>query len=125
MNFLSLFFIFILASPGFSCFEIPLTPSSFLQIEILVRSYYLNEQWIEWSGLEATFGAEVKIETYLKTTTDGDEVKAEGVFFLNQPDEKNIYLGEKGKLAKYHVNFKTEIFEIAELNCNLKHSFRA
>jgi hypothetical protein len=80
----------------------------------LARGYYLNDQRVEWSGLEATFGAEAALNPrYVRRAGDW-LMRADGVFFLNQPFERNVLIDPDRK--SYVANFYPDIFEIWQLN---------
>jgi hypothetical protein len=83
-------------------------------LDALVRGYYLNDQRISWSGLEETFGAEAALDIRAHKSLDGWSVKAEGVFFLNQPYDRNKLRDEERII--YYPNFDIEPFEISQLN---------
>lgn len=80
----------------------------------LVRSYYSNDQRIEWSGLEATFGAEGVINSTIEKYISIGKVTVEGEFYLNQPFGRNILSDELRD--KYKTNFEIETLEISKLN---------
>lgn len=88
--------------------------STNLYIDGIVRGYYLNDQRIEWSGLESTFGAEADINSIIERDMSTWKIRAEGEFYLNQPYGRNILSDEMRN--SYKSNFQTEIFTISKLN---------
>ncbi|MFO0880767.1 MAG: hypothetical protein U0840_25830 [Gemmataceae bacterium] len=87
--------------------------STFLCLDGLVRGYYLNDQRIEWSGVEATLGAEAILRPAVYYQKDGWTVSAEGEFFLNQPFGRSIL--QDPARAIYRSNFEVDTFEIFQL----------
>ena len=91
-----------------------LDDSTNLHFDGLVRGYCLNDQRIEWSGLESTFGAEAVINSIIEKYTSTWKIRVEGEFYLSQPFGKNILSDEMRN--SYKSNFQTEIFMISKLN---------
>lgn len=91
-----------------------LDDSTNLSFDGLVRAYYLNDQRIEWSGLESTFGAEAVLNPIIEKYINTWKIRVEGEFYLSQPFGKNILSDEKRN--SYKSNFQTEIFIISKLN---------
>ncbi len=76
-------------------------------------SYFSNDQRIQWSGAEATFGAEAKFRGNLTKAIGNSEVFAAGEFRLNQSFDNNILIDEYRE--KYIQNFKPDNFQIAQI----------
>ena len=77
------------------------------------RSYFSNDQRIQWSGAEATFGAEAIFNGSLTKFIGNSEVFAVGEFRLNQSFDNNILIDEFRE--KYIQNFETDNFQIAQI----------
>lgn len=80
----------------------------------LARGYYLDDQRVQWSGLEATFGAEGVLNPRYVRRFDKWLMRADGVFFLNQPFEPNVLTDNKRR--SYVKNFYPDVFQIWQLN---------
>lgn len=80
----------------------------------LARGYYLNDQRVEWTGLEATFGAEAALNPRYVQRVGNWLMRADGVFFLNQPFERNILIDPERR--SYAANFYPDVFQIWQLN---------
>jgi hypothetical protein len=80
----------------------------------LVRTYYLNDQRIQWSGLEETFGAEGVIAPQLKRQCGEGGVAVEGEFYINQPFDRNIFVNSEERRS-YLGNYEMDPFEISQL----------
>ena len=84
-----------------------------IDIASVFRSYYLNDQRIQWSGVEATFGAEAAVSAGVQRKIKGGHVRLFSEIFLNQPFDRNILTDERR--AKYMPNFDITPCEIARL----------
>ncbi len=73
---------------GLPCYVQDRQHAGFL-IDGVVRGYYHNDQRIQWSGQEATFGAEGVLSPRLIQHADEWTVSATGVLFFNQPFDRN------------------------------------
>jgi hypothetical protein len=80
----------------------------------LARGYYRNDQRIQWSGMESTFGAEGVFTPRMKCCMGGWETIVEGEFYLNQPFDQNI-LADTPERVSYMGNYKVNTFEISKL----------
>lgn len=85
-----------------------------LEVDCLARGYYLNDQRIQWSGLEGTFGVEGIVAPSIECSYHGCDVAVEGEFYLNQPFERNV-LTTSPELASYEGNFDVDTIEISQL----------
>ncbi|MBI4822937.1 MAG: hypothetical protein HY805_01740 [Nitrospirae bacterium] len=113
----SLILIFVLTGEGLTA-EPHVRDSGDIKLGALIRGYYLNDQRIQWSGLEAAFGADAVVSLWKEEKTHWGRIKAGGEFFLNLPYGKNI-LRDKER-DKYRTNFETNIFEISQLLLHIK-----
>jgi hypothetical protein len=80
----------------------------------LVRGYYRNDQRIEWSGMEESFGAEGVVAPMFRQQLGAWETKVEGEFYINQPFDQNI-LADTAERRSYFGNFHVDTFEISKL----------
>jgi hypothetical protein len=85
-----------------------------LECGFLVRGYYVNDQRIEWSGQEATFGAEAILTPWIRRDFGAWQMRTEGEFYLNQPFDKSI-LTDTQERRSYAANFDVDTFEISQL----------
>jgi hypothetical protein len=81
---------------------------------VVARGYFLNDQRIVWSGMEATFGAEGVLSPVLRHSACGWELSVEGEFYLNQPFERNMLVTGTERQS-YQANFETDTFEVSQL----------
>ena len=87
-------------------------------LEIDARSYFLNDQRIQWSGAEATFGSEAILSGKISRKIRKSEIFALGEFRINQSFDGNILIDDYRK--QYVQNFKTDRFQIAQLYVGFK-----
>ena len=88
-------------------------------VDCLARGYYLNDQRIEWSGVEATFGAEAVLAPVLVHRSGEWETTVRGEFYLNQPFDRNI-LVDTAERASYAANWDVDPFEISQLSLEIR-----
>ena len=86
--------------------------STMLTIEGLVRSYFINDQRLQWSGMEITFGAESILELTLEKEINKNKISLHTEVFLNQPFNKNILA--EGR-QNYLQNFEVEPVALKQL----------
>jgi len=84
-----------------------------LGIDGLFRAYMLNDQRIQWSGLETTFGVESVLLANLRKKTNWGSVNVITELFINQPFEKNM-LAEGREV--YLQNFQIDTLEIKQMH---------
>ena len=94
--------------------NINLSDSMELKSGALFRIYLFNDQRIQWSGVETTFGSEALISADIHKKTEKGKLKVESEFLINQPYGENILKDEYR--IKYHPNFKIDPFRISKLN---------
>ena len=82
-------------------------------LEIDTRTYFSNDQRIQWSGAETTFGAEAILKGSIKKAISNSEFFATGEFRINQSFDNNILVDEYRE--NYIQNFKADRFQIAQL----------
>jgi len=83
------------------------------RIDPLFRAFLLNDQRIQWSGLETTFGAEAAIGSSVQRSFRGGTLTIGSEFYLNQPFDKNIL--RDAYRMRYAQNFEREIVSISQL----------
>lgn len=88
-----------------------------INIESIFRSYYINDQRIQWSGQEATFGAEAVLGAIIQKDFKWGKVKITTEVFVNQPFNQNILKDEYR--VKYKQNFQINPLEIAQLHIKI------
>lgn len=79
-----------------------------------VRTFFLNDQRIQWSGMETTFGAESTLHFSLDHSLEKGCLQVRGTMFLQQPFNRNILQDERREF--YYENFQRRNLEIARLS---------
>ncbi|MCP5047586.1 MAG: hypothetical protein GY940_10465 [bacterium] len=92
--------------------------STKLGIDALFRSYVLNDQRLQWSGLETTFGVESALTAHLRKKLTWGDLNVYTQLFLNQPFNKNKLADESRQ--KYLQNFEIETVQIKQLYMKVK-----
>ena len=87
-------------------------------LEIDARSYFLNDQRIQWSGVEATFAAEAVLNAKVSRKIKASEIFAGGEFRINQSFDNNILVDEHRE--QYIQNFKADRFQISQIFVGFK-----
>jgi hypothetical protein len=85
-----------------------------LDVGFLARGYYLNDQRVQWSGMECTFGAEAALDTKLTQRVGQYQITVEGEFYLNEPFDQDKLL-DTPERRSYAADFRPETFEISQL----------
>ncbi len=85
-----------------------------LETGVLVRGYYRNDQRIEWSGMEETFGAEGVVTPRIHERYGELDLQVNGEFYLNQPYDRNQLFNDPERKS-YAANFKVNTFDISQL----------
>lgn len=88
-------------------------PNTAFKVDGAIRGYYRNDQRVEWSGLESTFGAEGTALPAFVTVHDNWIVTAHGELFLNQQFGPSVLVGPA--MAAYKSNFDVNTFELFQL----------
>jgi len=78
------------------------------------RSYYINDQRIEWTGLEATFAVEGVLNGGIHRNVNDWDCMVEGEFFFNQPFDRNILIDSPLRQS-FASNYEIPPFEISQL----------
>jgi hypothetical protein len=84
-----------------------------LGIDAVVRSYYLDDQRIEWSGMEATFAVEGALTGRYERRFDDIGFAVGSDFFITQPYDGNMY--DDPERRSYFANFEYRPFDISQL----------
>jgi hypothetical protein len=79
------------------------------------RGYYINDQRIEFTGLEETFLVEGVLAGGIQQQSGSWLLSCDGEFFVNQPFERNIYQDSPIRQSFAH-NFDPNPFQISQLN---------
>jgi len=87
-------------------------------LEIDMRSYFSNDQRIQWSGVEATFAAEAVLHGKVSRKIKASEIFAGGEFRINQSFDNNILVDEYRE--QYIQNFNTDRFQISQIFVGFK-----
>ena len=90
-----------------------------LDIGLVARGYYRNDQRVDWSGMEETFGAEAALTPRLKQMCGDWEVTVDSEFYLNEPYNRNMLL-DTAERRSYASNFRTDTLEISRLSVALR-----
>jgi hypothetical protein len=78
------------------------------------RGYYINDQRIEFSGMESTFAVEGVIEGGAHQRVGDWELLVESQLFLNQPFDRNILMDTPTRQS-FAANFDIPALEISQL----------
>jgi hypothetical protein len=94
----------------------PPAPSDWFdyQFQAVGRGYYENDQRIEFTGQEATFGAEGVLAGSLAAEYGHWTTQITGELFLNQPFDRNIFVDSPIRQS-FRGNFEIEPLEISQL----------
>ncbi|MCK5055657.1 MAG: hypothetical protein KAT34_03325 [Candidatus Aminicenantes bacterium] len=116
--------IFLISQISLAALHLKIDDSSSINFGSIFRSYYINDQRIQWSGVEATFGVEAALTADIQRKIKGGNVGVFSEIFLNQPFDQNILTDERRE--KYIPNFQVTPCEIAQLFVGItKGSFSA
>src|SRR3954451_7310420 len=78
------------------------------------RGYYINDQRIEFTGVEATFAVEGVLEGGLVQHAGGWDLSFETQLFLNQPFGRNV-LVDNPERQSFAANFDIDPLQISQL----------
>lgn len=93
--------------------SIKVNDSTEIGIDALFRAYMLNDQRLQWSGLETTFGVESVLTATIRKKLSWGALEVKSQFFLNQEFDKNRLTDETRE--KYLQNYEINPFEIKQL----------
>jgi hypothetical protein len=83
------------------------------------RGYYLNDQRIEFTGMEATFAVEGVLEGGLSQRIGDWETTLNAQLFLNQPFDRNI-LEDTPTRRAFAPNFNIDPLQISQLSIGMR-----
>ena len=84
------------------------------------RGYYINDQRIEFTGMESTFAVEGVIDGGFVQRVDGWEYSLQAQLFLNQPFDKNMLVDTPERRSFTH-NFDVDPLQISQLNLGARY----
>ena len=93
--------------------------ASVLEYGLVGRGFYLNDQRIRWSGLEATFAGEGAMFAAYRQQSGDWTMLFESGLFLNQPSDKNVYVNSPER-ASYAANYDFDPLELSRLNVGVR-----
>jgi hypothetical protein len=85
-----------------------------LEGNIVARGYYRNDQRIEWSGMEETFGAEAVLTPRLRQQCGDFEFIIDSELNINEPYGRNQLLDDAERRS-YAANFRVNTFDVSQL----------
>jgi hypothetical protein len=85
-----------------------------LEGNVVARGFYSNDQRIEWSGMEATFGAEAVLTPRLRQRYGDFEFLLDSELNINEPFNQNQLLDDPERKS-YAANFQVNQFDISQL----------
>lgn len=93
--------------------KVKVNDTSDIGIEALFRAHMLNDQRLQWSGLETTFGVEAVLAANIQKKLKKGTLDAAVQLFINQPFNKNILADDSRQ--KYLQNFERDTVEVKQL----------
>lgn len=109
--------VFFIKSPIISR-VINLDSLSSIDFNLGLHSYYSNDQRIQWSGMEATFGTEAFLNTTITRKISKAKIQVISEIRLNQPFDDNMLVDDFR--SKYSQNFKINRFDLTRLYIGYK-----
>lgn len=85
-----------------------------LEANVIARGYYRNDQRIEWSGLEETFGGEADITSRLRQRCGDFEFVLDTEFYINQPYDSDELMNDAVRQS-YAATFQVQQFQVSQL----------
>jgi hypothetical protein len=85
-----------------------------LEGNVVARGFYSNDQRIEWSGMESTFGGEAVLTPRLRQKYDNFEFLLDSELNINEQYDQNQLL-DNPERKSYAANFQVNQFEISQL----------
>jgi hypothetical protein len=85
-----------------------------LEGNVVIRGYYRNDQRVNWTGMEETFGAEADLTPRLRYRCGDFEFIADSEFWINQPYERNPLVNIPERQS-YAADFQLNQFAIGKL----------
>ncbi|MGD2093124.1 MAG: hypothetical protein PVH61_43585 [Candidatus Aminicenantes bacterium] len=100
-------------SPLYGEVTVNVNDSTHIGIEALFRAHMLNDQRLQWSGLETTFGVESVLSANIQKKLKKGTLAVVVQLFINQPFDKNILADDSRQ--KYLQNFEIDTVEVKQL----------
>jgi hypothetical protein len=85
-----------------------------LEGNVVARGYYRNDQRIEWTGMESTFGAEGVLTPRLRQQCGEFEFVLDSELNINQPFDQNMLLDDAERRS-YAANFQVNTLDVSQL----------
>lgn len=92
----------------------PLNSQCCYHVGGLARAYYLNDQRIEFTGLEETFAVEGVLDGGIHQELGDWLVQVEGELFFTQPYDRNVLVDDSVRASFAH-NFEIDVVTISQL----------
>lgn len=105
--------VFLILGMNLSAVQIKIDDSTAVNIGSIFRSYFVNDQRIQWSGVEASFGVEAAVRADIQRKIKAGNIRVFSEVFFNQPFDQNILKDERRE--KYIPNFEVTPCSIAQL----------
>jgi hypothetical protein len=80
-----------------------------------VRGYYLNDQRVQWSGMEALFGTDVVLAPQITREYPWGVVAVKSEFFIQQPFSERNLSHSDSSIKKYAPYFDVDPFEMSQM----------
>ncbi len=100
-------------SPLYGEVKVKVNDTTDIGIAMLFRAHMLNDQRIQWSGLETTFGVESVLSANIQKKLKKGTLGVTAQLFINQPFNKNILADDSRQ--KYLQNFEIDTVELKQL----------
>lgn len=102
------------APVGATWFDIPCLRVDQFHLDFMGRAAYENDQRIEWTGVEATFGVEGSLLAGARKNLGMFTTGLEAEILLNQPFDRNI-LADTAERRSYLANWDIDPVQISQL----------
>ena len=88
---------------------------TYFEISGAVRGYYLSDQRVQWSGMEAVFGAEAVLAPQITREYPWGVTGIRSEFLIHQPfGKRNLALSDSN-IKKYEPYFDVDPFEMSQM----------
>lgn len=84
----------------------------------VARGYFIDDQRVNWSGMEETFGSEAAIAPRLSQRCGDWAITIDSEFYLNQPFDRNALMNTAERRS-YAGHFQVDTFEISKLSISV------
>src|SRR5262245_49568485 len=103
-----------LLPPPAQCLPLPFSPDLIYHLGGKARGYYINDQRIEFTGMEDTFAVEGVFDAGILQRSGDWEFSLESQIFLNQPFDRN-QLADTRERRSFLANFDIDPLQISQL----------